>query len=73
MARWVLSCPDCVKDFTQSEIPERSLLIPDPFTGTVVKPEFPAGGQTVACPNCKSTSVYQRHQLIYRASAKAST
>jgi endogenous inhibitor of DNA gyrase (YacG/DUF329 family) len=67
MARWVLGCPDCGKDFTHSEIPESSSFIPDPFIGSAVKPEFPVGGQSIACPNCKSTSVYERHQLIYEA------
>jgi hypothetical protein len=68
MARWVLDCPDCNKEFTHSEIPENNRLIPDPFTGTVTKSEFPAGGFTVTCPNCKKISVYQRYELTYRAS-----
>jgi hypothetical protein len=66
MARWVLRCPDCNKNFTHSEIPESSSSHLDPFTGSVIKPEFPDGGQSVVCPNCKRTSVYQRHQLIYQ-------
>jgi hypothetical protein len=68
MARWVLDCPDCNEDFTQSEIPESDSLVPDPFTGSVAKPEFPTDGLSLRCPNCKTTSVYQRYQLIYRAS-----
>jgi hypothetical protein len=68
MARWVLDCPDCNKDFTHSEISENKSLILDPFIGSIVKPEFPDGGQSVVCPNCKVTSLYQRYQLIYRAS-----
>jgi|HubBroStandDraft_4_1064222.scaffolds.fasta_scaffold01836_12 hypothetical protein len=67
MARWVLACPDCDKDFTHSEISEGS-FDPDPFTGSVVKPKFPDDGQSIVCPNCKSTSVYQRYQLTYRTS-----
>jgi hypothetical protein len=46
---------------TQSQIEETL----DPFT-TVVKLDLPLGGLSVACPNCGATSVYQRHELIYR-------
>jgi hypothetical protein len=69
MARWVLDCPDCNNEFVHSEIPESNSFIPDPFAGTAVKPEFPDGGQSVVCPNCKGTSPYQRYQLLYRAAA----
>jgi hypothetical protein len=68
MAHWVLSCPDCNKDFTHSEIPENSASVTDPFTGSAVKPEFPVGGFSVLCPNCKKISVYQRYELTYRGS-----
>lgn len=67
MARWVLFCPVCNKDFTHSEIPESGSHFTDPFLGDFIKPEFPEGGLRVVCPNCRSTSVYQRYQLIYRA------
>lgn len=67
MARWVLNCPDCSKDFTHSEIPDAKSFGPDPYTASAVKPEFPKGGLTVACPNCKSKSIYQRYELTYRA------
>ena len=67
-ARWVLYCPHCNEAFTQSEIPETSSSVYDPFTSTVMKPEFPNGGLSLECPLCEGVSVYQRHQLIYRTS-----
>jgi hypothetical protein len=63
MARWILSCPHCDAEFTHSQI----LAIPNPFE-FVIKPEFPDGGVNVACPDCTIATVYQRHELIYRAS-----
>jgi len=68
MARWVLECARCGSEFTHSEIVESGYSILDPFTLTAVKPEFPYGGSSVACPNCNNTSVYYRYQLLYRAS-----
>ncbi len=66
MARWVLGCPKCNVDFTHAEISPDDRL-PDPFLRNPAKPEFPTGGLTIMCPNCGKASVYQRHQLIYRA------
>ena len=66
MARWVLGCPECNKYFTHSEIladSNRSML--DSFVN-IPKPEFPKGGLKMECPNCKKTSLFQRHELIYR-------
>jgi endogenous inhibitor of DNA gyrase (YacG/DUF329 family) len=68
MARWILHCPSCDKDFSHSEISDSSSFVRDPFTMSAPKPEFPDGGLKLVCPNCQSTSVYQRHQLIYQAS-----
>jgi hypothetical protein len=39
----------------------------DIFTEFTTKPEFPKDGLSMPCPSCKEVSVYQRHQLIYRA------
>jgi hypothetical protein len=66
VARWVLECAQCEVEFTHSQVPESGDLILDPFTLTVAKPEFPAGGVTTVCPSCKEAAVYQRHQLLYR-------
>jgi hypothetical protein len=67
MARWVLVCPECKQDFTQSEIPSGwnggGRL--DPFIGYLVKPEFPPSGLKMECPNCKKASLFQRYQLTY--------
>jgi uncharacterized C2H2 Zn-finger protein len=64
MARWVLDCPRCGKEFTHSKVEDKGFALgdwPEP------KPEFPDGGQSLDCPNCQNTSLYQRHQLTYRA------
>jgi phage FluMu protein Com len=37
------------------------------YNWPVAKPEFPAAGLKIKCPNCKKSSVYQPHQLMYRA------
>ncbi len=64
MAHWVLQCPHCSTDFNHSEIQS---IIYDHFMGTEVKPKFPDGGLSIACPHCQETSLYQRYQLIYGA------
>jgi hypothetical protein len=33
------------------------------------KPEFPSGGMVLVCPNCKKSSTYQRHGLVFSSSA----
>jgi hypothetical protein len=66
MASWVLNCPQCNTEIIHSDIPEFESSIPDPFE-PVAKPEFPKGGLISVCPNCKVTTVFQRHQLIYRS------
>ena len=58
--------PRMRKEFFHSEVSSNSSLF-DPFAGAAVKPEFPNGGQSVPCPYCGQPSIYQRHQLIYRA------
>jgi endogenous inhibitor of DNA gyrase (YacG/DUF329 family) len=63
MPRWVLYCPICEKEFTHSNIERRN---PEDYY-IDPKPEFPAEGLSVECPNCKKSSVYRRHQLVYRA------
>jgi len=40
--------------------------VPDAFTRSAPKPEFPTGGLTITCPKCGNDSVFQRHQLIYQ-------
>ena len=74
MPRWVLTCPECDEDFSHSEItiPQRIREF-DPFTGVVTKPEFPVGGLKATCPACKKSSVYQRHELVYRVDSELGT
>jgi hypothetical protein len=64
MARWVLSCPYCRKEFTYSEIPSTSRLA-DFFLP--VKPDLPAEGIKLDCPACERPTIFFRHQLLYRA------
>ena len=71
MARWVLNCYLCDAEFIHSQIHDSGSSMRDPFAQTEIKPEFPKGGESLVCPNCKGTSTYQRYQLTYRASAKA--
>lgn len=68
MARWVLNCPRCKREFVHRDIPADFSTVRDPFVGFATKPEFPKGGLTMLCPNCKEAALYQRHQLVYRAS-----
>jgi predicted RNA-binding Zn-ribbon protein involved in translation (DUF1610 family) len=63
MERWVLNCEKCNVDIAYSEVEK----VRDPFAA-FIKPEFPNGGLKIDCPNCGETSIYQRHQLVYRAS-----
>jgi hypothetical protein len=71
MAWWILECQSCGAEFTHSQIYEGGPSIRDPFTHTDIKPEFQNGGESLICPRCMGASVYQRYQLLYRASAKA--
>ena len=68
MAQWVLECPVCKREFIHCEVSEPEGSFPDPFTGTLLKPYVPHGGVIVCCPNCNKSSVFKRHQLLYRAS-----
>jgi len=67
MARWVLYCRQCGSEFTHSQILDSGLSVRDPFIPEI-KPEFPNGGQSIGCPNCKVRAIYQRYQLLYRVS-----
>jgi hypothetical protein len=64
MSRWVLLCPSCHQEFTHSQIKRETLE--DYFLGEI-KPQFPESGLSISCPNCHTTSVYQRFQLRYRS------
>ena len=70
MPRWILGCPECHDDFTYSEIAAvHQTSFPDFIDLLSHKiPDFPITGLSLECPSCKKTSVYNRRQLIYRAS-----
>jgi uncharacterized C2H2 Zn-finger protein len=63
MAEWVLSCPDCFKLFAHSTISTEPVIY-DPLWPD--KPEFPAGGLKLKCPNCGKSNLFQRSQLLFR-------
>jgi DNA-directed RNA polymerase subunit RPC12/RpoP len=66
MPRWMLKCPKCSHDFTHTKI-ELSVIEEawrDPFQ-ILRKPMITQAGETQTCPECKSKSVFQRHQLFY--------
>jgi hypothetical protein len=66
MPHWVLSCPSCNQDFKHSEVQIKTEgKIDDPFVWVEAKPALPEGG--LECPNCKTSSVFERHQLRYSA------
>lgn len=65
MARWTLDCPSCAHQFTHSEIKQEA---PAGSLWIDAKPEMPPTGEKLECPQCKASSLYQRHELIYRAS-----
>ena len=67
MARWVLGCPECKRDFTHCQIDTESQpSFSDPFAWLGDKPKFPNVGLQIECPNCKKRSVYKRNQLTYK-------
>jgi len=61
MARWVLRCPNCSETFVHSEIED---TLANYFLPT--KPEFPKGGQTLACAHCGKESFFQQTALTYQ-------
>jgi ribosomal protein S27E len=63
---WALRCPECKRDFTYSHAAARSNQGRyDYFLSFEPKPEFPAGGLQIECPNCKQTSLFRSHDLVY--------
>ena len=72
MPHWILNCPKCKQDFIHSEVAAESRRpLHEPFDwGIDEKPNFPDAGIKLKCPNCKRTSVYKRHQLIYRENSQ---
>ena len=66
MARWVLTCPACRREFTHSEVPVRSFSSLSSLDGGPEKPTFPEGGLRLRCPGCSATSLYQRYELTLK-------
>jgi hypothetical protein len=67
MAAWVLDCPVCKKTFVHSQVrtaPDQRMM--DHFYPVSVKPEFPPGGISLECPNCRSSSLFKQRQLRYQ-------
>ena len=65
MPRWVVTCPNCSKEFTHTEI-DRTVLeqsYRDPF-GVLPRPS----GEKRTCPHCNTESVFEA--LFYREDAR---
>jgi hypothetical protein len=62
MPTWVLTCRKCGSKFDYCKIDDADLqshFFP-------AKPDFPAAGSDVRCPNCGFRRSYQRTNLTYR-------
>jgi len=58
MARWVLLCPRCKKEFNHSEVKIENLMS-DAFSWLGTKPPFPAEGLRLDCrPSLHSEKIY---------------
>lgn len=65
--RWVVSCPECKKEFTHTPISKVATgTTRDPFASPP-KPTLPENGTELECHNCGKTSVYRAFDLRYRA------
>jgi endogenous inhibitor of DNA gyrase (YacG/DUF329 family) len=65
--RWVVSCPECNKEFTHTPISKMAAVgTRDPFASPP-KPKLPENGAELECRNCGKTSVYRSFDLRYRA------
>jgi hypothetical protein len=60
MPSWNVTCQNCSETFTHSKIED---TLADYFFPK--KPEFPADGQELECPACKSKAQYQWTDLRY--------
>jgi hypothetical protein len=68
MASWVLDCPGCKATFVHSRVAtDFDQRMMDHYYPLTPKPDFPPEGLLVECPNCRLSSVFKRHQLLYRA------
>ena len=64
--RWVVSCPECAKEFTYTDIKQiASGLGRDPFVSPP-KPAIPEDGSELSCPHCNKASTYRAFDLRYR-------
>jgi predicted nucleic-acid-binding Zn-ribbon protein len=69
VAKWVLSCPKCKREFEYSQIADLGMA----WLVLAPKPEFHPTGNTCVCPNCGYSAIYFRNDLFYRAGESAST
>ena len=65
MPNWMLTCPECKKDFVYSKV-VMAVAFRDPWVREV-KPDFPIVGISLQCPHCKGISTFHRHQLTHSA------
>jgi hypothetical protein len=67
MPRWAVTCRNCRREFTYTEIVPNAIneVYRDPFK---VLPK-PVGGKRT-CPHCKTESVFETGDLFYREDAR---
>jgi hypothetical protein len=60
MAKWLLGCKNCKRDFEYSQIGDTlaNLYLPE-------KPEFPLQGLELECPHCNTKGIYYRRDLAF--------
>jgi uncharacterized protein YbaR (Trm112 family) len=67
MQFWMLSCPKCSRDFVHSKIELSAIEEARRDTFRILpKRLFALEGQKLTCPECKTESAFQRHQMFYR-------
>jgi hypothetical protein len=65
--RWVVQCPNCLQEFTHSEI-DNAMLQEARFDPFGVVPKASGGKRT--CPNCKVETDFKPNDLLYRQDAR---
>src|SRR5258708_4835265 len=60
--RWIVTCPECKKEFTHTQISKIASGTRNPFASPP-KPEIPEGGTQLTCPHCNKDSAYRTFDL----------
>jgi hypothetical protein len=65
--RWVVTCPECEKEFTHTPISKISRGMMRDLFASPPKPQIPQNGAGMECPSCHKTSVFRAVDLRFRA------